>query len=170
METPVDAGMCLDGTMSPTHEPPDYDCPFCCLISGDATGLTNQRDVVRRTSGATAIMSPHWWLHNPAHVIVVPNTHHENLYDLPAPAGHAVSDLVREMAVALRHVYDCEGITTNQNNEPAGYQDVWHFHVHVLPRYRADGLYRTAPQVRLSSVDERAPYLDRLADYFAQRS
>ena len=156
--------------MTPTHEPPDYTCPFCLLVAGDVTDLTTQRDVVRRTTGATAIMSPYWWPRNPAHIIVVPNAHHENLYELPRSAGHAVSDLVREMAIAVRHTYDCEGITTNQNNEPTGNQDVWHLHVHVLPRYPGDDLYRVEPRQRLSTVAERAPYLDRLGDHFAQRS
>jgi histidine triad (HIT) family protein len=62
---------------------------------------------------------------------VVPVAHYENLYVLPAKAGHAVHDLVREVTVAIRHSYGCDGVLTRQHNEPAGNQDAWHYHVHV---------------------------------------
>jgi diadenosine tetraphosphate (Ap4A) HIT family hydrolase len=59
--------------------------------------------------------------------------------------GHAIYDLVRR--IAMRHTYGCDGISTRQHNEPAGYQDVWHFHLHVFPRYHGDVLAaRLAPR------------------------
>lgn len=44
-------------------------------------------------------------------------------------------------ALALKAALSCDGISTRQQNEPAGDQDVWHYHVHVFPRYADDGLY-----------------------------
>ncbi|GLZ78174.1 hypothetical protein Afil01_29810 [Actinorhabdospora filicis] len=148
--------------MDITHEPPGYQCPFCVLIAGGDTGLTGQADVLRRTEGATAIMSPHWWPRNPGHALVVPNEHHENLYALPAEAGYAVMNLVREVAVAMREVLDgCQGVTTRQNNEPAGNQDVWHLHTHVVPRYPGDRLYREG-RIALVATEARLAYARRL--------
>jgi hypothetical protein len=40
----------------------------------------------------------------------------------------------------MRDAFGCEGISTRQHNGPAGNQDVWHFHLHVFPRYPNDGL------------------------------
>lgn len=157
--------------MTLTHEPSDYECPFCQLAAGGVTGLTDQNDVVRRAAGATAIMSPHWWSSNPGHVIVAPDAHHENLYSLPSQAGHAVHDLMRDTAVAIRSSYGCEGVTTWQNNEPAGDQDAWHFHVHVIPRYFDDGLYRSDASCHLlASAADRKPYADRIRAYFAAQT
>ncbi|MGY0237120.1 HIT family protein [Longispora urticae] len=154
--------------MTISHAPVGYECPFCLLVAGEVTSLTTQRDVIRRTTGATAIMSPHWWPNNHGHVLVVPNAHHENLYDLPPEAGHAVSDLVREMANAVRHSYGCAGVTVRQNNEPAGDQDVWHFHTHVYPRYPGDELFRAGTRPRLMPTGDRWSYADRLRARFAR--
>lgn len=141
--------------MFASHAPSGYDCPFCRLVAGRATELTDQRDVVHRDDGATAFMSPHWWPGNPGHVLVVPDGHHENLYELPAAAGHAMQDLVRTIALALKRAYGCHGVSVRQNNEPAGGQDVWHVHTHVVPRYTGDAFHRRIGEFALSPTPQR---------------
>ncbi len=59
------------------------------------------------------------------------------------------------------------GTSVRQHNEPAGNQDVWHYHMHVFPRYTGDDLYFTHPQRDFRPAEERLPYADRLRDYFA---
>ncbi|HEX3814584.1 MAG TPA: HIT family protein [Mycobacteriales bacterium] len=152
---------CLDGVMF-NHEPPDYHCPFCLLASGGADGINNPRTIVARTDQALAVVSPRWWPRNHGHVLVVPTGHFENLYDIPTVAGHAVHDLVRQVARAMRRSYSCSGISTRQHNEPDGNQDVWHYHVHVFPRYPDDRLYESAPYAELVSVQRRIPYAEKL--------
>src|SRR5258708_4572631 len=82
-------------TVTITHAPPGYQCPFCALAAGVDTD--RQQDIVRRTAGAMAFISPRWWPNNHGHVLVVPIRHYENLYGLSADAGHAVHDLVRDV-------------------------------------------------------------------------
>jgi histidine triad (HIT) family protein len=151
-----------------SHEPDDYLCPFCALAGGgeDPRGINREHDVVRRDELATAFVSPRWWPRNHGHVLVVPNAHHENIYELPARYGHAVHDLVREVAIAIRHTYGCDGTSVRQHNEPAGNQDVWHYHVHVFPRYAGDDLYFTRPQQDFAAAGERRFYADRLREHF----
>jgi histidine triad (HIT) family protein len=151
------------------HEPSDYRCPFCSLVGGGETQVNSQRDVVRRTDLATALISPRWWPNNHGHVVVIPKAHHENLYDLPTEYGHAVQDVVREIAVAIRHTYGCAGTSTRQHNEPAGNQDAWRYHVHVFPRYDGDNLYTSMAYPQFVSSEERWPYAERLRGYFAPR-
>jgi histidine triad (HIT) family protein len=155
------------------HEPPDYACPFCVIVAGggDSRGpggssVLDQSDIVRRTGSATAFVSPRWWPNNHGHVLVVPDAHRENLYDLPARDGHAVHDLVREVAIALRTVYGCDGTSVRQHNEPAGNQDVWHYHVHVFPRYAGDELYGSRPYPHFIEAERRRPYAQRLRAHF----
>jgi histidine triad (HIT) family protein len=95
--------------------------------------------------------------------LVVPRVHHENLYDLPEDVGHAVWDLTQQLAVAMRTSYDCDGVSTRQHNEPAGDQDVWHLHVHVLPRHHDDRLYERHPERAWVPPTARDPYVERLA-------
>jgi len=151
------------------HEPEHYECPFCRLVAGrdDQQRINTQRDIVRRNGLATAFIAPRWWPNNHGHVLVVPDGHHENLYDLPAGAGHAVHDLVREIAIGIRRTYDCAGTSVRQHNEPAGHQEVWHYHAHVYPRYAGDNLYGSRPDPEFVSAEERLPYAERLRDYFA---
>jgi histidine triad (HIT) family protein len=152
------------------HAPQDYDCPFCRLAAGGEDHLTRQRDVVRRTDRALAFVASRWWPNNQGHVLVVPTAHHENLYDLPADSGHAVQDLVREVAIAIRSTYNCTGTSTRQHNEPAGYQDAWHYHVHVFPRYESDNLYNTRHLPTPATPEAREPYIRQLLEYFAEHA
>ncbi|TDU91639.1 histidine triad (HIT) family protein [Kribbella voronezhensis] len=48
-----------------------------------------------------------------------------------------------------------------------GYQDAWHLHVHVFPRYADDNLYNTRPLATPATPNERAPYSHKLRRYFA---
>jgi hypothetical protein len=86
------------------------------------------------------------------------------LINIPADVGHAVWDLTRRVAVAMRETFGCEGISTRQHNEPAGDQDVWHMHVHVFARKRGDQLYRRHGEASFVPPQERAPWADRLRD------
>lgn len=145
------------------HEPDGYDCPFCRLIHADLTenSLNRATDVVLRTDQITAFLSPLWWSHNPGHVLIVPNVHHENLYFLPADALSAVHLASQRIAVAMKSAYHCDGTSVRQHNEPAGNQDVWHYHLHVFPRYLGDDLYHNDAK-RWTKPEERLPYAEKL--------
>lgn len=64
------------------HEPDGYDCPFCRLVGGLDTFVSRQDDVVYRDDVVTTFMSASTWPNNLGHVLVVPNAHYENVYDL----------------------------------------------------------------------------------------
>jgi len=64
-------------------------------------------------------------------------------------------------------VYKCDGVSTRQHNEPSGNQDVWHYHLHVFPRYKNDNLYKT--DRRNSEPEERTEYAEKLREYFRNK-
>ncbi len=96
-------------------------------------------------------------------MILVPNVHYEHLYEIPHLALAAVYVSAATIAKAIRQSYDCDGTSTRQHNEPGAGQDVWHFHVHVFPRYAGDDLYRRDGETRWTTAEERVPYVERLA-------
>ena len=148
-----------------SHAPPGYVCPFCRVARGDFSGeglLTVARDVVYATPLVCAFVASHWWAHNPGHVLVAPADHVENMYDLPMALAAEVHEAARLVALAMKRAYGCEGVSTRQHNEPAGGQDVWHYHLHVFPRYRRDDLYLNDRTKRFVPAVERASYADRL--------
>ena len=148
------------------HEPEGYDCPFCRVANGEdiEDPYTKQSDVVYRDASVTAFINSRWWENNPGHVLVIPNQHVENLYDLPSNLSSQIHDMERRVAIALKQVYKCDGTSSRQHNEPSGNQEVWHYHVHVFPRYQGDNLYRSSH--RMVPATERLPYAEKLKAYF----
>ncbi len=65
----------------------------------------------------------------------------------------------------MKVAYGCDGVSTRQHNEPAGNQDVWHYHMHVFPRYEGDDLYSQYNKRRRIPPEERAHYADQLRPY-----
>lgn len=144
------------------HAPVGYVCPFCLLIQGtkDASILSRQQDIVYQDSHVTAFVGSHQWPNNPGNVLVAPNEHHENIYDLPVSLAAQLHRVARAVALEMKDVYRCDGVSSRQHNEPAGNQDVWHYHVHVTPRYPGDDFYRT--ERSLMAPDDRAEHARRL--------
>jgi histidine triad (HIT) family protein len=153
-----------------SHVSEDYDCLFCDVVAGGNKSLTQPADMVLKTERITAFIASHWWPHNAGHVLIVPNVHYEALYDIPAEVGMAIFEASRQIAIAFKHVYQCDGTSTRQHNEPAGYQDIFHYHLHVFPRYYGDNLYDLTSQRRVTSAEERLPYAEKLRNYFASQS
>ena len=153
--------------MTFNHAPDDYECPFCRIAAGTfLPGMrTKETDVIAHDQIVTAFVASHWWPNNPGHVLVIPNRHIENLYDLPNDLAEPIHAMSRRVAIAMKRVYRCDGVSTRQHNEPAGNQDVWHYHVHVFPRYVGDDLYRSMR--RETTATERARYAEMLRNYFA---
>jgi histidine triad (HIT) family protein len=142
------------------HAPHGYVCPFCAL-AGDERGeglLSTPRDIICRNENVLAFVASHWWEKNPGHAIVAPVRHYENLYELPDEVGAQIFAMSRRIAIAMKVGYRCDGVSTRQHNEPAGNQEIWHFHLHVFPRYLNDDLYRTDGQKRLTTPGEREPF------------
>jgi histidine triad (HIT) family protein len=132
------------------------------LLRGVDDELNTQDDIVWADERTTAFISPKWWPANQGHVIVIPNTHAENLHDIAEEDLCAVTATTKRIALALKQAYGCDGISTRQHNEPAGNQDVWHLHVHVFPRWERDELYERHHETRWASPGERSLYAKKL--------
>lgn len=148
------------------HAPKDYDCPLCRIVSRQENPVTSYRDVVLRDKLSTAFVAGKWTMTNPGHVIIVPNKHYENLYDIDEEYLHAVSSMSKKVAIALKEVYKCDGVSTKQHNEPDGNQDVWHLHLHVFPRYKDDKFYENHHNTKWNTEKERKLYVEKLRQYF----
>jgi histidine triad (HIT) family protein len=152
------------------HAPENYLCPFCMLVQGaehkDVRSV--QSDIIYHDKDVTAFISSHQWPNNHGNVIIVPNEHFENIYDLPINYAIGIHRVAKKIALAMKAAYSCDGISTRQHNEPAGNQDIWHYHLHVTPRYTGDQFYTTRPEPM--AVSERAKHTMRLRDYLAKQS
>ena len=110
-------------------------CLFCGIVGGTIPAYVVHEDDM--TLGFLDI--------NPAtegHTLVVPKVHADDLLDADADAAAAVMRGARAVALLLDRHLDPDGITVFQANRPAGWQDVFHLHVHVVPRWEGDDLVR----------------------------
>jgi len=153
-----------------THEPKNYHCPICSLIKGEESEHNRLSDIVYEDHQTLAFISPKWWPNNPGHVMVVTKEHYENLYLLSHTTVQRIALTVQRLALAIKEVYQCDGISTRQHNEPAGNQDLWHFHTHIFPRYHDDRLYVLHEQARYVAAEDREPYAQKLRAYFASHT
>ena len=126
-----------------SHKPKGYVCPFCLVVEGveNEDVLTLQSHIIFQNERVTAFVSSHQFTERGMNVLVVPNEHYENIYALPSSYGCDLQQAKRLVALALKRVYACEGVSSRQHNEPAGFQDVWHYHEHLTPRFEGDDLY-----------------------------
>jgi histidine triad (HIT) family protein len=71
------------------------------------------------------------------HPLVVPKQHIPNIYSLDGTTGAHIMRAAIEVARAVKEGLACEGIYLTQANEAAAGQDVFHFHLHIYPRWQA---------------------------------
>jgi len=156
---------CLKDLKLYSHAPNNYICPFCLLVQKIESELNQARqtDIVHQNNEATAFIATRKYPLNPGHVLVIPNQHFENIFDLPTSVAVKIHELARGVALAMKLAYACDGIILRQHNEPAGDQHIWHYHLHVIPRYQNDSFHTSLKEP--FPPDERAAYALRLKRY-----
>lgn len=150
------------------HADKNYDCPFCGVISGKAGShiYTREQDIFYQDEMITAFVSSHWFKNNHGHALIIPNKHFENIYSIPDKVLCSIHLFSKKVSMALKEVYSCDGVSTKQHNEPHGGQDVFHYHLHVYPRYKNDNLYLNDMTLSLSDKKKRAQFAEKLRIYF----
>ena len=148
------------------HAPPEYACPYCSFVHGKENDQIplEQTDIVFQTADLTAFIATRIWINNQGHVLIIPNEHFENIFDLPLALSEQFHSLTKNVALAMKAEYQCDGITIRQQNESAGDQHVWHYHLHVIPPYQNDD-FQNSQRVPFEA-SERAEYAQKLKKWF----
>ena len=111
----------------------DPDCLFCKIVAGELPSTRVDDD-----ERAIAFMDI-----NPAtrgHLLVIPRAHSTDVRDIPAEDLHAVVDVVQRLARTVVEKLGADGVNLLNSTGRAAWQTVFHFHVHVIPRYANDPL------------------------------
>lgn len=109
----------------------DENCIFCKLANGDIPTATVYEDEYLRAIMDAAPA-------NKGHIIILPKSHAANIYELEDEYVSRAFVLAKKLAVALKKLTGCDGVNILQNNGVAAGQTVFHFHVHVIPRFKND--------------------------------
>lgn len=139
----------------------ERDCIFCKLLRGES-----EASFVYRDGSCAAFMDIQPV--NPGHLLVVPNRHASYLADLNEEDGAQMFRVAQRLSAALRGSdVKCEGVNFFLADGEAAMQEVFHVHLHVLPRYVGDGFgLRFPPEYGRKPV--RAE-LDALAEKIRSR-
>lgn len=149
----------------------DYICPICLGNRGveSKDTLLNQSDLVFSDDLVSVWINSFWVKGNEGHLIVVPNEHFENIYTVSNLVGYRIFEISKIMSIAIKSVYNCDGITLRQNNEAAGDQHAFHYHLHIFPRYENDNFNQELTKKSyLSDPKDRIEYVTKLKEYFSK--
>lgn len=108
-------------------------CIFCKIISGEIPSTTIYEDndfkVILDVSPATE-----------GHALILPKKHYKDLDELDKSCGEKLLTIASNVGKALMDTFGYEGYNIVQNNGLAAGQTVFHFHMHLIPRYKGDNV------------------------------
>ena len=107
------------------------DCIFCKIANGEIPSTTIHENEEFRV----------FFDINPAskgHCLIVPKQHYNDIFDMDAETGGKLFSLATVVARSLKKELNCEGMNIVQNNGIIAGQTVFHFHLHLIPRYTGD--------------------------------
>ncbi len=109
------------------------DCVFCDIVKGSSPASIVFQDEI-------CIVFMDIWPRNPGHMLVVPKEHSASLSELKPDIGAHLFKVAQQMAKAARlSNVRCEGVNLWVSDGEVAGQDVFHVHLHVLPRFDGDG-------------------------------
>lgn len=111
----------------------DKDCIFCKIVRGEVPSFTVYED-----DATLAFLDIHPVASG--HTLVVPKTHATNLFDISPESWGAVAETTRKVAIALERALVADGVNLMMNNREHAGQIVEHPHMHLIPRFKGDGL------------------------------
>lgn len=107
------------------------DCIFCKIANGEIPSRSLYEDdefkVIMDLAPATK-----------GHSLILPKNHFNNLYELPDETASKAMMLAKKMATVMTEKLSCDGFNLVQNNGECAGQTIFHFHLHLIPRYLDD--------------------------------
>ncbi len=132
-----------------TTEP--VSCIFCKIVKKDApASIVYEDDKVLAFLDIRPL--------NEGHTLVIPKAHHETVYDIPENLNAHIYKIVKRLAHVVKDATKADGITIIQQNGHAAGQEVFHMHVHVVPRYEGQKLphFRDIPNANREQLEQAA--------------
>jgi histidine triad (HIT) family protein len=127
----------------------DDNCIFCKIANGEIPSRTLYEDddfrVIMDLNPATK-----------GHALILPKEHYKNLYEISDETAAKVLPLAKKMATLMTDKLSAEGFNLIQNNNEIAGQSVFHFHMHLIPRYSDDNqnLVMKANEVSAEELDK----------------
>lgn len=109
----------------------DNNCIFCKIANGEIPSSTLYEDEMVRV---ILDISPA----SKGHALILPKEHYANLYEISDEMASHVIKTAKKMAKKMQEELGAEGLNVLQNNGELAGQTVFHYHMHLIPRYQGD--------------------------------
>ena len=109
----------------------DENCIFCKIGSGDIPSYKLYED---EDFKVFLDLSPTSY----GHALIIPKEHYKNLFELDDTIASKARVLAKKVGAAMMNTLHCDGLNVLQNNGEAAGQTMFHFHMHLIPRYKED--------------------------------
>ncbi len=109
------------------------ECVFCRIVKREAPA-----EVVYEDERAMAFMDIN--PATPGHTLLIPKAHFRNIFDLDEEIAAHLMKVAVKLAPVIREAMGADGLNILNANEPAAFQSVFHFHLHLIPRTYGDGI------------------------------
>ena len=109
------------------------ECIFCKIAGGEIPAATIYEDEEFRVILDLGPASK-------GHALIIPKAHYANLYEMPDELAGKAMILAKKIITKMTEVLQCDGYNIVQNNGEAAGQTVFHFHLHMIPRYKDDNV------------------------------
>lgn len=122
------------------------DCIFCKIINKELPTRTIYEDkdiqVIMNTNPITD-----------GHLLILPKKHYENIFDIKEEIiAHSIKVLREKLYPLIKEKLNCEGLTICENNFLG--QEIKHFHIHVIPRYKNDNVDFSYNKDKITDLDK----------------
>lgn len=107
------------------------DCIFCKIANSEIPSATIYEDDEFRVILDIFPASR-------GHALIIPKGHYKDLYEIPEGQLEKVVILAKRIGTKMKTVLNCDGLNLVQNNGATAGQTVFHFHLHLIPRYEGD--------------------------------
>ena len=130
------------------------DCIFCKIANGEIPSAciyeNKEFRVILDVGPATR-----------GHVLILTKGHYDNIFEIDAETAGRLFSLASVVARAMKKTLNCDGMNILQNNGTIAGQTVFHFHLHLIPRYEGDQVKVTWPQGEISD-DEKTELVNKI--------
>ena len=105
------------------------DCIFCKIAAGEIPSRKIYED---KDLFAIMDLSPT----SKGHSLIIPKEHYTNIYDIDEEIAGKVMKTAKKLATKMTVALNCDGFNLLQNNGETAGQTMFHFHMHLIPRYK----------------------------------
>jgi len=108
-------------------------CIFCKIVKGEIPSYNVYED---EKTFAFLDVNPV----SKGHTLIIPKKHYRNIYDIPENELNEIMKVVKKIINRYKNILKMDGVNIVQSNEKIAGQIIFHFHIHLIPRYKEDGI------------------------------